>query len=372
MAKKHVSEQSVLLESVESVAQSVLVKAVEENNVELIARPDLEIVKLSKEECTLKFVCTVKPEVKLGQYKDLAVKKTRVMVKNEEIEARLEKVAEEQANLVVVDRPVQEKDTAVIDFEGFKDGVAFEGGKGENYPLVIGSGSFIPGFEEQLVGMKSEETKDITVTFPQEYQAEELAGKEVVFKVTVHEVKETQTPEINDELIEELAIEGVKTVEDYKKHVKETIREQKQVEADNKYLEDVLEQVKANATFEIPEVMVEDEVNHMLEDFKQRITQQGFTIELYEQLSGQKVEDIKATMTPEAEKRVATRLVIEEVVKAEKVEVSEEEYLEEVKKLAQLYKQSEEVIQNAIPKTSITYDLSMRKALEFLRENNQA
>lgn len=372
MAKKHVSEQSVLLESVETVAQPALVKGVEDHSIDLIARPDLEIVKLSKEECSLKFTCTVRPEVKLGAYKNLEVKKTRVMVKNEEIEAELEKVAEEQSSLEVVERAVANGDTAVIDFEGFKDGVAFDGGKGENYPLVIGSGAFIPGFEEQLIGMNPEETKDITVTFPEAYQAEELAGKEVVFKVTVHEVKQKVTPEINDELIAELAIEDVKTVEDYKKHVKESIREQKQAEQDNKFLEEVLEKVKENAEFEIPAVMVDDEVNNMFEEFKQRVTQQGFTIELYEQLSGQTVDSIKETMKVEAEKRVGTRLVLEAVMKQENISMSDEEYTNEVKRLAELYKQTEKVIQNAIPRDAISYEVSMRKSLEFLKENNQA
>ncbi len=372
IAKKHVSEQSVLLEAVETVAQPALVAAVDEHKIELIARPNLEIEKLSNEECTLKFICSVKPEVKLGEYKNLEIKKTRVMVKNEEVEERLTKLAEEHASLEVVDRAVENGDVAVIDFEGFLNDVAFEGGKGENYPLTIGSGSFIPGFEEQLIGMKSEETKDITVTFPENYQAAELAGKEVVFKITLHEVKQKVTPEVNDELIEELAIEGVKTVEDYKKHTKDSIREQKQVEADNKYLEEVLEKVKENATFDVPEVMVEEETNNMFEDFKNRITQQGFTVELYEQLSGQKVEDIKATMKTEAEKRVGTRLILEAVVAKENITATEEDYKAEVKKLAELYKQTEEVIQNAIPKTAIESEISVRKALELLRDTNQA
>lgn len=372
MAKKHVSEQSVLLESVETLAQSALVSAVEEHKIDLIARPDLEIVKLSKEECTLKFVCSVRPEVKLGDYKGLEIKKSRVMVKNEEIDAELEKIANDHSTLEVVDRAVENGDTAVIDFEGFKDGVAFEGGKGENYPLEIGSGSFIPGFEEQLVGMKSEETKDITVTFPENYQAEELAGKEVVFKVTVHEVKVKVKPEVTDELIEELAIEDVKTVEEFKKHVKESIRVQKQEEVDNKYLEEVLAAVKEKATFEIPAVMIEEETEAMLEDFKQRITKQGFTIELYEQLSGQTLDSIKATMSSEAEKRVGTRLVLEEVVKAENIDVNDEDYDAEIEKLAKLYQQTQEVIKNAIPKDAISYEIKLRKALELLREENKA
>lgn len=373
MVKKQISEQSVLLESVEQVAQPALVSAVEEYNVELVARPDMEIVKLSKEECTLKFVCSVKPDVTLGAYKELGVKKPRVMVKNEEIEEEVNRVLNEQASLELKeDGVVENGDTAVIDFEGFLDGVAFEGGKGENYPLEIGSGSFIPGFEEQLVGLKSEDEKDITVTFPEQYQAENLAGKEVVFKIKVHEIRSKVKPELTDELVKELEIEKVETVEDYKKYVKEAIRSAKAEDVDNKYLEDVLEAVKANATFEIPAAMIETEAEQMFNDFKQRVEQQGLTLELYEQLSGQKVEDIKSMVKVDAEKRVATRLILEAVVKAENINITDEEYEEELGRIAELYKQELDVVRNAIPKDAVAQEVSLRKALELLRDTNKA
>lgn len=373
IAKKQISEQSVLLESVEQVAQPALVAAVEEHNVELIARPDMEIVKLSKEECSLKFICSVKPEVKLGAYKDLGVKKTRVMVKNEEIEEEVNRVLNEQSSLELKENgSVENGDTAVIDFEGFLDNVAFEGGKGENYPLEIGSGSFIPGFEEQLIGMKSEEEKDITVTFPEQYQAENLAGKEAVFKVKVHEIRSKVRPELTDELVEELEIPDVKTAEDYKKYVKEAIRSAKSEDADNKYLEEVLEAVKNNATFEIPEVMINEEAEHMFNDFKQRVEQQGLTLELYEQLSGQKIDDIKEFIKGDAAKRVSTRLILEAVAKEENLSITDEEYEAELGRIAEMYKQEVDVIRNAIPKEAIGQEVSLRKALELLRDSNKA
>lgn len=324
IARKQISEQSILMEAIDEVAGHALQEGIKKHDLWIIARPELGVDEITKEAVMLKFNVTVKPEVKLGEYKGLDVKQEKVSVSAKEVNEQIEQLQARFSELVVKeDGEVKNGDTAVIDFEGFKDGVAFEGGKGENYPLEIGSGSFIPGFEEQVVGMKANEEKDIDVTFPENYGAEDLAGKPVVFKVKVHEIKEKTLPEVNDDLIKDAEVKDVETVEDYKKYVKKNLKEQKEAEAQGKYENELLEKLVANSEVVIPQVMVDDEVSQMMNDFAQRLAGQGFGLEQYFQMTGTSAEQLQEQMAPEAKQKVNVRLVLDKIAEVEKVEISD-------------------------------------------------
>lgn len=365
-----INPQSVLMEAIDFVAAEAYAKAAEEHDLWVIARPSLDVKALSPEAVTLVFTVAVRPEVKLGQYTDLGIAKEEVTITPEEVEAQLKAIADRNAELVVkAEGTVENGDTAVIDFEGFKDGVAFEGGKGENFPLEIGSGSFIPGFEEQVIGMATGEAKDITVTFPAEYPAEELAGKETVFKVTVHEIKAKHTPSLDDEMVKELNIEGVETVEDFRKHVEADILNQKSAAAEDKFMNELLGKVVENAEVEIPDAMVEEETDRMVQEFAQRLQQQGFTLEQFKQMTGQEDAHIRETMRTDAHAKVNLRLVLDAIAKAENLEATEEEINAEYAAIATMYQMDVEKVKELIPADSIGYDLRLRKAVELIQNS---
>ena len=369
LIKKQIPAQNILMDAVEAVANDVLSDGVEEHKLVLVDRPELRIDEINEEKVILKFICAVKPEVKLGDYKGLPIKKKATRVTQKDIDAEVERLQQRYADMVVKEEGnVESGDTAVIDFEGFKDGVAFDGGKAESYPLEIGSGAFIPGFEDQLIGMAKEETKDINVTFPEDYQVAELAGQPVVFKVTVHEIKTKVLPEANDELIKEAKIKDVETMEDYRAYVKKNLSERKDRENEENFTNELLEKVVANAEVEISDAMIERETDEMVREITQRLSAQGFTLEQFAQVTGQDEEKIRAEVRQDAEKKVRVRLVLEAVAEAEQFEISDEEIDAELKAIADQYSMQIEQVRNLISHDAVSYDLRQRKALELIKE----
>ena len=337
-----------------------------------MGQPEVKIDELTNEVLKITVNAPVAPEVKLGEYKGLEVKKTTVKVTKKEVEEELKNYQNQFAELVIKEEgTVENGDTAVIDFKGFKDGEAFEGGEGENYPLEIGSGSFIPGFEEQVVGMAVGEEKDLNVTFPEDYQAKELAGADVVFKVKVHEIKSKVLPEIDDELAKDVNVDGIETLEDLKTYTKEQIKIRKQTEADNKFNDDVFNAVVESTPLNVPAVMVENELDNMMRDVEQNLSQQGLTLELFQQFTGKTADDMKDEMREQAEKRVKFNLILSEIVKAENIEVTDEEVDAEIKEIATYYGREFDEVKKLFESQMIQIkgDLASRKALQLVKDN---
>lgn len=368
IAKQHIKTNSILLEAVDSLANNLLQKAIEEHNLQPVNTAELGLDNLSEEECSLKFTIEVYPEVTIHKYKDLGIVKEEVNVTDEEVEKEFERVISMQANLETKeDGIVENGDTAVIDFEGFLDGVAFEGGKGENYPLEIGSGSFIPGFEEQLIGLKAGDEKDITVTFPENYHAENLKGKETVFKVKVHEVKTKKLPEMDEEFFKEIHGYGeVKNAEELKAKIKERLVSGKEETANEKYVNEVLAEIRENSEYSIPKSMIDKETDNMMADFKQRVEAQGMKFDMYLGFMQKTEEELKAEMRVEAEKRVETRVLLEKIAELEKFEISDEEVVAELAKIAASYNMDVEEIKKYIAFEDVKNHLKVQKAFELI------
>ena len=347
-------------------------EAYDECDLEIVSRPEINIVQIEKGKSFI-FTADVatKPEVKLGEYKGLEVDKVSTRVTQKEVDAKIQEEAEKNAREVVVtDRPVADGDEVILDFEGFVDGEAFEGGKGENYPLTIGSGSFIPGFEEQLVGAEAEKEVEVKVTFPEDYHAEELKGKEAVFKCTVHEIKAKELPEIDDEFAAEVS--EFDTLEEYKADVKAKIKEQKAADGKRNQEDQAVEQAVKNAEYEIPQPMIDTQTTQMVEDFAQRIQSQGITLEQYFQFTGLTAEKMMEDMKPQAIKRIETRLVLEAIAKAENIEITDEIVDEELAKMAESYKMEVEKLKEFMgenEKKQMKEDLAVQEAVTFLVEN---
>ena len=347
-------------------------EAYEECELEIVSRPEINVVQIEKGKSFI-FTADVatKPEVKLGEYKGLEVDKVSTRVTQKEVDAKIQEEAEKNAREVVVtDRAVADGDEVILDFEGFVDGEAFEGGKGENYPLTIGSGSFIPGFEEQLVGAEAEKEVEVKVTFPEDYHAEELKGKEAVFKCTVHEIKAKELPEIDDEFAAEVS--EFDTLEEYKADVKAKIKEQKAADGKRNQEDQAVEQAVKNAEYEIPQPMIETQTTQMVEDFAQRIQSQGITLEQYFQFTGLTAEKMMEDMRPQAIKRIETRLVLEAVAKAENIEITDEKIDEELAKMAESYNIEVEKLKEFMgenEKKQMKEDLAVQEAVTFLVEN---
>lgn len=346
--------------------------AYDECELEIVSRPEIDVVQIEKgKEFIFTATVAVKPEVTLGEYKGLEVDKVSTRVTQKEIDAKIQEEAEKNARTVTVeDRAVQDGDEVIMDFEGFVDGVAFEGGKGENYPLTIGSGSFIPGFEEQLVGAEAEKEVEVKVTFPEDYHAEELKGKEAVFKCTVHEIKAKELPEIDDEFAAEVS--EFDTLEEYKADVKAKIKDQKAAEGKTKQEDQVVEQAVKNASYEIPEAMIDTQAEQMLNDFAQRMQAQGLTMEQYFQFTGMTAEKMLEEMKPQAVKRIETRLVLEAIAKAENIEISDEKLDEEIAKMAEAYKMEADKLKELMgenEKKQMKEDMAVQEAVTFLTAN---
>ena len=371
LLKKQISKEAIYDRAVEGVANEALVEAIKEHNLELVARPTLDYKDASDESVTLVINCVVSPEVTLGGYKGLDIHKDEVNVTDEDVEAELSKVQDRFADWVLREegQPAEDGDQVTIDFVGKKDGEPFEGGSGENYPLELGSNTFIPGFEEQLVGVKTDDVKDVTVTFPEDYQAADLAGKEAVFTVTVHDIKYKDRPEVNDELIAQLKREGVETVEKFKEVTKEDLTKERERAADEKFTNDLMEAISDNATVEIPAVMIENEVDNLYRDFTNRMQQSGFTAEQYFAATGQTEADLKATMRPDAQRRVKGSLVLDAVIKAENIEISDEDVEKEYTEMSTLYNMDVEQIKKLLPAENIKDDLAQQKALELIKSS---
>ena len=369
LVRKQISSKALYEMAAEEVANEALADGIKENNLELVAQPTLSLKEADDDKAVLVFTCTVSPEVTLGDYKGLDVKKDDVNVTDEDVEAELKRVQERYADWVIRedDEAAQLGDQVVIDFVGTKDGVEFEGGSGENYPLELGSGSFIPGFEEQLVGVKKGEVKDVEVTFPENYQAADLAGQPAVFKCTVHDVKYKDLPELNDELIKKLKIEDVETVDAYKEKTTNDLKAQKEREAEDKFTNEVLSKACENATVEIPQVMIDNEVSRMYREFEGRMQQSGFTAKQFLEATGQKEEDIRAQMSEEAASRVKTSLVLDAIVKAENIEASDEDVEKEFTNMSEMYNMDVEKIKSLISPESVKADLASQKALDFIK-----
>lgn len=344
-------------------------KAYDECELDIVSQPSIDIVQLEKgKDFIFTAEVATKPEVTLGDYKGLKVDKVSTRVTQKEVDEEIEKERERNARTIeVTDRAVQDKDEVTLDFEGFVDGVAFEGGKGEDYPLTIGSGSFIPGFEEQLIGAEIDKEVEVNVTFPKEYHSEELAGKDATFKCTVHTIKAKELPELDDEFASEVS--ECETMDAYRAEVKKNIKERKERTGKEKKENQAVDQAIENAQMDIPEAMIEFQVRQMADDFARRIQQQGLTVEQYFQFTGMTAEKMMEEMRPQAEKSIKTRLVLEAIVKAENIEVSDERVEEELTKMAEAYQMEVEKLKEFMgenEKKQIKEDLAVQEAITLL------
>lgn len=372
--EKRFGVESLYQDAVDIVLPGAYSKAVDEAEIFPIAQPSIDIDQIEKGQ-PLVFTAEVevKPEVKLGEYKGLEVEEKSVEVTDEDVEQEIENLRERQAELVVKeDSEIVDGDTAVIDFEGFKDGEAFEGGQGENHSLEIGSGQFIPGFEEQLIGKKAGDETEVKVTFPEEYHAEDLAGQEAVFKVKIHEVKAKELPELDDEFAKDVD-EDVETLDELKAKKREELETNKKQQAENEKREELLQQASDNIEVEIPEAMVDTEVNQMVREFEQQLQMQGMTLEMYSQFSGQDEDALKEQMRADAEKRVKTNLTLEAIAEAEDLKATEEDIDAELEKMGSMYGvEKEQLVQMLGGSTeTLENDLKMRAAIDFLAENSK-
>ena len=356
-------------EAANNMIPDAYAKAYDESELDIVSQPKIEVVQMEKGKPFI-FTAEVatKPEVTLGDYKGLKVDKVSTRVTQKEVDEEIEKERERNARTIeVTDRAVQDKDEVTLDFEGFVDGVAFEGGKGEDYPLTIGSGSFIPGFEEQLIGAEIDKEVEVNVTFPKEYHSEELAGKDATFKCTVHTIKATELPELDDEFASEVS--ECETMDAYRAEVKKNIKERKERTGKEKKENQAVDQAIENAQMDIPEAMIEFQVRQMADDFARRIQQQGLTVEQYFQFTGMTAEKMMEEMRPQAEKSIKTRLVLEAIVKAENIEVSDERVEEELTKMAEAYQMEVEKLKEFMgenEKKQIKEDLAVQEAITLL------
>ena len=369
IVKKHISDEQVQFEAAQDVAQEALVEGIKENDLELIDRPELKIDSVNADACKLTFVCPVTPDVKLGDYKKLEYKVEEVSVSDGDVEAEIDKLKEQKAELEIKeDGTVEKGDITVIDFEGFKDGVAFEGGKGENYELTIGSGQFIPGFEDQLIGMKAEEEKEINVSFPEDYHVEDLKGKPVVFKVKLHEIKKKVLATIDDELVKDLKIKDVNTVDELKNYIKDNLLKNKKFEAENKATEELLNKLIEGSEIDIPEVMISREQEQLVNDYSQRFMSQGITLDQFMKITGQTLDQMKEGFKPEAIKRIKTTLCLGELSKIEKLEPTAEDITKQYEDMAKQYNMQVDDVKKYVTDDQIKSDLKLEKALDFLRK----
>lgn len=373
MFEKRFGVESLYQDALDILLPEAYGNAIDEAGIEPIDRPDIDIEQMEKgKELIFKATVQVKPEVTLGEYKGLEVEEVDTTVTDEDVAKELETLQNRQAELVVKEEGAAVLgDTVVIDFEGFVDGEAFEGGKAENHSLELGSGSFIPGFEEQLVGLAAGESKDVEVSFPEEYHAAELAGKPAVFKVTVHEIKGKELPVLDDEFAKDVDDE-VETLDALKEKIRTRLEDSKKHEAEHNLRDSLVEKAAENAEVEIPDVMVESEVNRMLQEFEQRLQMQGMNLELYFQFSGQDESALRGQMKEEAVNRVRVALTLEAIVKAENIEVSDEDVNAELEKMAGMYNMTVDNIKAALGGLDgIKGDLQKQKAVEFLIENKK-
>ena len=367
--KKVINPQSVCYEAVDEIAQSVLEEAIKEHSVELIDRPELNLGTVNETSCTFIFTCPVPPDVELGDYKNLGYHVEEVSVTDGDVEAELDKLKEQKAELEIKEEgELENGDISVIDYESFKDGVPFEGGKGENFELTIGSGQFIPGFEEQLIGMKTEEEKEINVTFPENYHVEELKGQPVIFKVKLHEIKKKVLPELDEELIKDLKIENVNTLDELKEYYRANLLKSRKDWAENKALDEAINKLVEEATVEIPEVMINSMCDNMINEYGQQFMAQGLSMEQFRSMFGENVDGLRNAFRPEAEKRVKTNLCLNKLAELENLNVGAEDLEKYYSDLAETYSMPVEDVKKYIPESNAKEDLKVQKALDFIRQ----
>ena len=371
--EKKYGKESLYVDAAESLVEEAFTEAMKENkDIVPVTQPRVDIKKIDEKGVTFEFTFITAPKVNVKKYKGLKVKKEEVKVLKEEVEHELEHLLEQYTELVIKDGKVENGDIAIIDFEGFKDGVAFDGGKGENYSLEIGSNTFIPGFEEQLIGMKKGEEKEIKVTFPKEYGAPDLAGKDATFKVKVNEIKEKQKRQLDKDFFEDLGMEGIDSKEKLESEIEANIKANKDMEAENKYIDKLLEEVSKNVEVDIPEEMVDDEVHHMIHQFEQQLAMQGLNLDMYYKFTNSTHEDLHKQMEKEAYQHVLYRLMLEELIKIEKVEITDKDVEKEIKNLETKYSMKKDDILKQLGSVDmIKYDLEMRKIIEILKEANK-
>ena len=347
-------------------------EAYDECDLQIVSQPEIDITQIEKgKPFIFTALVATRPEVTLGEYKGLEVDKVSTRVTQKEVDAKIQEEAGKNARTVAVEgRPVKDGDEVVLDFEGFVDGEAFEGGKGENYSLTIGSGTFIPGFEDQLIGVEAEKEVEVKVTFPEEYHAENLQGKDAVFKCTVHEIKEKELPEIDDEFAAEVS--EFDTLDEYKADVKAKIKEEKAKEGKAKKEDQVIAKAIENATMEIPELMIKTQARQQMDNFAQNLMSQGLTMEQYAQFTGMTADKMMEQMLPSAEKNIKTRLVLEAIAKAENIEISDEKIDEKLAEMAKSYDMEVEKLKELVgeaEKQQMKDDMAVQEAIDFLVEN---
>ena len=369
LIRKKISKAGLHEFAAEEVANEALAKGIEETKIELVARPTMELKEADDEKAVLVFHCTVIPEVTLKEYKGLDIHKEEVNVTDEDVEEEVKRIQNRYADWVLreEEEAAQNGDQVVIDYAGTIDGVPFEGGSAENYPLELGSNTFIPGFEDQLVGVKTGDEKDVVVTFPEDYNAADLAGKEAVFKCTVHDIKYKELPEANDELIQKLKREGVETLEKFKETTKEDLTKRREEQAERAFEEALIAKVSEDAEVEIPEVMIENEINRLFRNFENQMSQSGFTAKQYYEATGQTEADLKNMLKPDAQHNVKTMLVLEAVVKQEGIEVTEEDINKEYENMSKTYGMDVDRIKQIVSADNIRYDLAQQKAVDLIK-----
>jgi len=367
---KHFGVETLYMDAVDFALPMAYEKLLKDDSIKPAATPGVDIKNVDEKHLEVEFTIVTKPEVKLGKYTKLGIKKENAEVTDEEVAHEIEHLRSHYAEVTVKeDGVVEEGDTAIIDFEGFKNKEAFEGGKGENYPLEIGSHTFIPGFEEGIVGMAVGEEKDLNLTFPKEYPSEELAGKKVVFKVKVNEIKTKIYPELDEAFFEDLALEGVNSKETLEASVKEELAASKERTIEDKYIDEVLQKVVENAEFEMPEEMIQDEVDRMIKEFSEQLRMQGFELSQYLEMIRMDEEKLRNEMKTEANNRVSFRLVLEAVADKEKIEISDEDADKEADALSTRYGMEKEEFLKAFGGLDIVkYDLKVKKALEIVQK----
>ncbi len=370
---KKAGKESMFADAIDILLPTAYDKALKEAGVNPIIQPRVDIKNISLEDgVEFLFVITSMPEVSIEKYTGLGIKAPDATVTDEEVNHEIEHILERFSELVVKDGKVEMGNVAIIDFEGFKDGVAFEGGKGENYSLEIGSNTFIPGFEEQVVGMAKGETKDINVTFPEDYHSSELKGQAVTFKVTVNEIKEKQKRELDKELFEDLGLPGVDSKESLEKEVRSNIEVNKASECENAYVDSLLKEIAKHTKVEIPEELVHEEIHAMMHRFEEQMKMQGINLDLYFQITKSTPEDLENQMKPEANNHVLYRFIIDTIREKENIKVTEEEASKELEEAAKKYNMPVDEFSKMYGGLEMMmYELEVKKTIEFLKENNK-
>ena len=369
--EKKYGVEALYNDAVDIVLPGLYTEVLKESALEPVVQPSIDIKEINKDGVSIEFTIITAPVANVKKYTGLKVTREKVKVTDEEITEEINRLKDQYAEIAVKEGKIESGDTAVIDFEGFKDGVAFEGGKGENYPLEIGSNTFIPGFEDALIGLSTGDKKDIPLTFPENYPSEELKGAKVVFKVTVHEVKTRLIPELDKDFFTDLGIEGVTNETELRNHVKNNISLRKEKEADNKLVEDILASVAKETEIVLPEELIHDEIHHMIDNYAQRLQMQGLSLEQYMKFTKQTFESLEEQLKPEAKKNITYRYMLEEIAKKEGIVISDEEADNEAETLSHTYQMTKQELINAFGGIEmIKYDLKIRKTIDFLKENN--